>query len=114
VSDLSVGAASRPTSAFRFTFGFAVLFQNQFILFRIQDHLRTIGLGRLALRKLIDQYRFDPGLLQQLNQSERTPGDTEATEELRRMGSAVSRRHFDQLLRSVEREPKTPAMGAHA
>jgi hypothetical protein len=52
--------------------------------------------------------------LQQINQSERTDQDTEVTEELRRMGSATSRRHFDQLLRSVEREPKTPALGAHA
>jgi hypothetical protein len=114
VSDLSVATASRPASAFRFTFGFAVLLQNQFVLFRIQDHLRTIGLGRLALRKVIDRYRFDPSLLQQLNQSEPTAGETDVTEELRGMGSAVSRRHFDQLLRSVEREPKTPALGAHA
>jgi len=114
VSDFSVVEASRPASAFRFTFGFAVLFQNQFVLFRIQDHLRTIGLGRLALRKVIDRYQFDPGLLQQINQSEHTEQDTEVTEELRRMGSPTSRRHFDQLLRSVEREPKTPALGAHA
>jgi hypothetical protein len=114
VSDLSAAETSRAASAFRFTFGFAVLFQNQFVLFRIQDHLRTIGLGRLALHKMYDRYHFDPGLLQQLNQSERTPEDTEVTEELRRMGSAASRRHFDQLLRSVEREPKTPALGAHA
>jgi hypothetical protein len=114
VSDLSVADASRPASSFRFTFGLAVLFQNQFVLFRIQDHLRTIGLGRLALHKVIDRYRFDPGLLQQINQSEHTEQDTEVTEELRRMGSATSRRHFDQLLRSVEREPKTPALGAHA
>jgi hypothetical protein len=111
---LSVADASRPASSFRFTFGLAVLFQNQFVLFRIQDHLRTIGLGRLALHKVIDRYRFDPGLLQQINQSEHTEQDTEVTEELRRMGSATSRRHFDQLLRSVEREPKTPALGAHA
>ena len=114
VSDLSVGTASRPASAFRFTFGFAVLFQNQFVLFRIQDHLRTIGLGRLALRKVFDRYRFDPGLLQDLSQSDPTELDTEATEELRRMGSAISRTHFDQLLRSVEREPRKPAFRAHA
>jgi hypothetical protein len=114
VTDLSVAAASRPASAFRFTFGFAVIYQNQFVLFRIQDHLRTIGLGRLALHKIKDQYRFDPSLLQQLNQSVRTDQDTEVTEELRSMGSSASRRNFDQLVRSVEREPKTPALSARA
>jgi hypothetical protein len=110
VSDLSVAEAFRPASAFRFTFGFAVIYQNQFVLFRIQDHLRTIGLGRLALHKVKDRYRFDPSLLQQLNQSERTERDTEVTEELRSMGSAASRRNFNQLVRSVEREPKAPAL----
>jgi len=114
VTDLSVAAASRPASAFRFTFGFAVIYQNQFVLFRIQDHLRTIGLGRLALHKIKDQFRFDPSLLQQLNQSERTDQDTEVTEELRNMGSSASRRNFDQLVRSVEREPKAPALSARA
>jgi hypothetical protein len=114
VSDLSAGAASRTTSALNFTFGFAVVYENQFVLFRVQDHLRTIGLGRLALHAVKDRYAFNPSLLQQLSQSARTESDTEATEELRRMADEESLRQFMQLLHSVEREPKPAAMRARA
>jgi hypothetical protein len=51
--------------------------------------VRTIGLGRLALRKVVDQYRFDPSLRQQLNQSDHTPGEPEG----RRRAPTHGQRH---------------------
>ena len=115
VSDLSAGqspAAAGP--ALRFTFGFAIIFDNEFIVFRIQDHLRKMGLGREALRLLQDKHRFNKVPLQSLYRSPRGAGETEITGELRSMGSPDNISRFEQLLRSVEREPKTLARGAHA
>ena len=114
VSDLSADAASRTASVLKFTCGFVVVCDNQFVLFRVQDHLRAMGLGRQALHAVKDRYQFNPDLLRQVSQSKPAESDTELTEELRRMGSEESLRRFFQLLRSVEREPKPPALRARA
>ena len=40
-----------------FHFGFALVnAENKIIFFRIQDHLRKMGLGRMALKKLVESY----------------------------------------------------------
>lgn len=44
-------------SLLEFTFGFALVGDNDLAYFRIQDHLRKSGLGRKALRKLLTEYR---------------------------------------------------------
>jgi hypothetical protein len=115
VSDLSAGPVpAAASSALRFTFGFAVVFDNEFVMFRIQDHLRKMGLGRQALRLLKDKHQFNRVPLQTLYRSPRGSLETEITEELRSMGSPENICRFEQLLRSVQREPRTPVIGAHA
>jgi hypothetical protein len=115
VSDLSAPPASAGTgSTLRFTFGFAVVFNNELVMFRIQDHLRKMGLGRQALRLLKDKHQFNRVPLQTLYRSPRGSLETGITEELRSMGSPENISRFEQLMRSVQREPKTPVMGAHA
>jgi hypothetical protein len=43
-----------------FHFGFALVnSENKIIFFRIQDHLRKMGLGRMALTKLVESYSID-------------------------------------------------------
>jgi hypothetical protein len=98
----------------RFTFGFAVILDNEFVMFRIQDHLRKMGLGRQALRVLKNKHQFNKVPLQTLYRSPRGALETEITEELRSAGSPDDICRFEQLLRSVQHEPKTPMMGAHA
>jgi hypothetical protein len=44
--------------ALEFTFGFALTHQHEFVYFRVQDHLRRMGLARDALRKLCDGNRY--------------------------------------------------------
>jgi hypothetical protein len=114
VGDLSAGSSSVAASALKFTFGFAVVSGDQFVLFRIQDHLRKMGMGRQALREIKDKHQFNPVLLKKLNQAPRTEGETELTEELRQLGSPENLNRFEQLLRSAMREPKSPALGARA
>jgi hypothetical protein len=115
VSDLSAGPTpAAATSALRFTFGFAVILDNEFVMFRIQDHLRKMGLGRQALRVLKNKHQFNKVPLQTLYRSPRGALETEITEELRSAGSPDDICRFEQLLRSVQHEPKTPVMGAHA
>ena len=115
VSDLSaLPVPAAASSALRFTFGFAVVFDNEFVMFRIQDHLRKMGLGRQALRLLKDKHQFNRVPLQTLYRSPRGSLETGITEELRSMGSPENICRFEQLLRSVQREPRTPVIGAHA
>ena len=43
-----------------FHFGFALVdSENKIIFFRIQDHLRKMGLGRMALKELVESYSID-------------------------------------------------------
>jgi hypothetical protein len=43
-----------------FHFGFALVdADNKIIYFRVQDHLRKMGLGRKALKKLVDSNQID-------------------------------------------------------
>jgi hypothetical protein len=56
----SDGQVSDPHGALAFTFGFAVVYRtsearSHLVYFRVQDHLRTMGLGRRALIALIEQ-----------------------------------------------------------
>ena len=44
--------------ALEFTFGFALTHRRQFVYFRVQDHLRRMGLARDALRKLCEGDRY--------------------------------------------------------
>ena len=44
--------------ALEFTFGFALTHRQQFVYFRVQDHLRRMGLARDALRKLCEGDRY--------------------------------------------------------
>jgi hypothetical protein len=44
--------------ALEFTFGFALTYRDEFVYFRVQDHLRRMGLARDALRKLCEDGRY--------------------------------------------------------
>lgn len=48
-----VGGAS---DGFRFTFGFALASGEKLLFLRVQDHLRKMGLGRSALRRLVREH----------------------------------------------------------
>ncbi len=46
----------------KFSFGFALMNDNKITYFRIQDHLRNMGLGRQALKRLIEHLKGKYGL----------------------------------------------------
>jgi hypothetical protein len=79
-----------------FTFGFAVLHDCRIVYFRVQDHLRNMGLGRRALAVLIEQeYRARRPVYLDLKEM---PLDTEETL------SARDRMAFSQMFRAIELE----------
>jgi hypothetical protein len=49
-------AAPGDADAFRFTFGFALTRGDTLLFLRVQDHLRRMGLGRQALRRLVREH----------------------------------------------------------
>jgi len=53
----------------KFGFGFALMNEKKIAYFRIQDHLRDMGLGRIALKELIihiqEPYKLKPEILKQ-------------------------------------------------
>jgi hypothetical protein len=48
--------AGGPSNGFRFTFGFALASGDRLLFLRVQDHLRKMGLGRSALRRLVREH----------------------------------------------------------
>lgn len=56
----AVGVDRSQSELLRFGFGYALVgADNQLVLFRVQDHLRRMGLGARALRELIADRRLD-------------------------------------------------------
>jgi hypothetical protein len=127
--------------ALRFTFGVAVVQDNNVVLFRVQDHLRKMGLARGALRKMIHEQgvrsfgktrlvnyldaRSQPknhgDLRQEIQQElqsrqaqEREPVCPEVVSELLAMANPDNLARFAQLFRSVQLEPKEKRSGAKA
>ena len=69
----------------------------------------------MALRQMIYEKgitHFDQSLLDNLHRSPRPAKETEIAAELRQMGSPENLSRFEQLFRSVLREPKTPPPNA--
>jgi hypothetical protein len=88
-------AAADPTAppALEFSFGFALTHQREFVYFRVQDHLRRMGLARDALLALCQAgYTAVSTAL--------APDDAEAGRRFRVLVSSV--------LREVTREPRRP------
>jgi len=136
--------ASNPSPAdagtLRFTFGISVVQDGKVVLFRVQDHLRKMGLAREALRKLVHeqgvssfektrlvrylaatQPRSDGGprtdLTNRPESSESQQGQPpcpEVVAELMEMAHHENLDRFEQLFRSVQREPREKRMGAKA
>jgi hypothetical protein len=92
-----------------FTFGFSLIRfsadSTEILYFRIQDHLRCIGLGRLALGKLVDK------LVDDLNEKFKISGYTKSKAEILRFiklgessEDSEERESFTKLLNSVKAE----------
>jgi hypothetical protein len=99
----------------RFNFGFAVVYENRLVLFRVQDHLRKMGLARQALRALVHQHKirgFNKALLESFANAAPGAPFHAITDELRQMSNTTNLNRFEQLLRSVEREPQDLSAGA--
>jgi hypothetical protein len=119
--------------ALRFTFGITVVQGSNVVLFRVQDHLRKMGLARAALRKMVHEQgisSFDktrlvsyladttPPLgdrdphkelkkeLETGQPQDRGPSSPEVIQELVEMANRENLEGFEQLLRSVQREPR--------
>jgi len=138
-------SSSTPTDAdaLRFTFGIAVVQDNKVVLFRIQDHLRKMGLARAALRKMIKRQdkpvsgfddtrlaryledgshtRRDSDLRQEIKKEleSRQPREHESTcpevaAEMVEMANPENLARFAQLFRSVQLEPREKQLGAKA
>jgi hypothetical protein len=75
---------------FRFNFGFALVHNHQIVCFRVQDHLRRMGLARLALRDLIEQQAVT-GLVP----------DEDQPDSLRSVWEPGERKAFQRLFESV-------------
>ena len=80
----------------KFHFGFALVDKGGLLFFRVQDHLRGLGLGRRALKQLIRHFRgedrkLEPGL-------DEFPGDAPE------IPSESAMLRFRELFRSVEYE----------
>ncbi len=132
-------------TALRFTFGIAVVQNRQIVLFRIQDHLRKIGLARGALKKMIHEegengvssfnkarlvcflaaatpprvrdHELRDGLekvAESRESQDRRPANPEVIRDLREMAAHENLERFEQLFRSVQREPKEKQIGAKA
>ena len=111
------------------------------VLFRVQDHLRKMGLARKALRKMIHEQDVcafcDKRLKEYLAARSRPPSDSdlqqeiqkalqsrqaqdqgpacpEVVSELTEMANAKNRARFAQLFRSVGLEPKVKGFVATA
>lgn len=79
-----------------FTFGFALMYKNKLGYFRIQDHLRKVGLGRRALKALLTKRRdLTQADLFELPQAARN-----------RLGIEENRKGFERLFDSVLNEIK--------
>jgi hypothetical protein len=127
--------------ALRFTFGITVVEGSNVVLFRVQDHLRKMGLAREALRKMVHgqgvswfdktrlvnylaaatQPRVDHELRKDLKKElesrqpqDREPACPEVVRELMEMAHHQNLEQFEQLFRSVQREPREKQVGAKA
>jgi len=127
--------------ALRFTFGIAVVQGSNVVLFRVQDHLRKMGLAREALRKMVHgqgvswfdktrlvnyvaaaaQTRDGHDLHKELKKElesrqpqDREPACPEVVRELTEMAHHENLERFEQLFRSVQREPREKQVGAKA
>ena len=85
VHDPSHPQNGRGSPALEFPFGFALSWRREFVYFRVQDHLRRMGLARGGLKMLVDM------------------GYTSISEHVART-DADSARRFRMLLSSVLRE----------
>ena len=75
---------------FGFTYGFALVHEKRVVCFRVQDHLRSMGLGRRALQAMIAQnLAFD------------VLPENELPEAVRNLWSGAERRRFERLFDSV-------------
>lgn len=107
VGDPSVLRPAEDDPSIRFRCGFAALDkERRIVLFRIQDHLRKLGLAREALRKLLD--KKDGDLVRGL-----VPLATEnIPKEYRAEFSERHRTRFTALFRSVSQELGRDGQGA--
>src|SRR5258708_1085165 len=137
------GTSPADAGTLRFTFGVAVVQDSKVVLLRVQDHLRKMGLGRGALREMINRhekpvsgfnetrlarYREDAsrtrrggdlrGEIKKELESRRPPGAEpvcpEVASELTEMASRENLARFAQLFRSVQLEPREKRLGAQA
>ncbi len=137
------GTSPADAGALRFTFGVAVMQDSKVVLLRVQDHLRKMGLGRGALREMINRhekpvsgfnetrlarYREDAsrtrrggdlrGEIKKELESRRPPVAEpvcpEVASELTEMASRENLARFAQLFRSVQLEPREKRLGAQA
>ncbi len=83
-----------------FNFGFAVVEANKLVYYRVQDHLRMMGLGRWGLCELIKKHEI------------KTLEPAEVSEQ--KSVSATSLREFEQMFQSVKLESRTDAGMASA
>jgi hypothetical protein len=128
VRDLS-NPAPTDIGALRFSFGIAVIQDGNIVLFRVQDHLRRMGLGRGALARMVheqDIQAFDKTRLKRLlaqaseprdhdrqlreeiekNMESQPPLSPEVIADLLEMARQENLDLFEQLFRSVQREPR--------
>ena len=109
------------------------------MLFRVQDHLRKMGLARGALRKMVHEQgiswfdktrlvnylaaathpRGDTDLRTELksqleSKQDREPACPDVVRELMEMAQHENLEQFEQLFRSVQREPREKQCGARA
>jgi hypothetical protein len=75
---------------FGFGFGFALIAEKKIVCFRIQDHLRKMGLARLAIRELTEA-----------GQASGVWPEQELPESLRDLWTAVDYRDFTRLFESA-------------
>jgi Patatin-like phospholipase len=140
VRDVSNPVAT-DAGALRFTFGITMVQDGKVVLFRVQDHLRKMGLARGALRKMVHeqgvswfdktrlvsylaaatQPRGDRDLRKEIKNElesrqpqDREPASPEVVRELMEMAHHENLERFEQLFRSVQREPREKQLGAKA
>ena len=88
---------------FRFTYGFSVVQDRRVVCFRVQDHLRRMGLGRAALKSMIEaKLVFDVLPASKLPDSLQSLWPTEERKQFDRL--------FDSLWSAIP--PKAAGMGA--
>jgi hypothetical protein len=110
---MTVAAPVSGEEHFHFTFGFALVHDQKLVLFRVQDHLRRMGLARQALQRLPRGIALDYTALRKF--SGLPAGQVEERElatELREMAKNENLNRFEQLFRSAQQERAHAAVSA--